>query len=177
MEPDGLTIVLESGRYQVDRTSFECTGCNFILDMGDPYLYMTKRSIPASLGGKCCTIYSRRVVKHYSDLRRFTPGISDGSLAETLTYATNEQDPRRTNKDVVRPESVADALLIFDACASALDRSMQRPRVAELGVYKAVSVDGGAKFRQNKPEPKLVDGTAVEHHYDGAEFAEVISDE
>ena len=101
---DGLTVVTADGRFTIDRTSYTCKVCDNVAGAGDPVTYLTKTTIPATLGGDTQTIFTHEIVSFLHRLQGKNPGVSATAMAGALS------SPGKT----VRPEHVRNVLGLLE---------------------------------------------------------------
>ena len=100
----GLTVVTTDGRFNIDRTSYTCRVCDNVAGAGDPMTYLTKTTIPATLGGDTQTIFTHQIVSFLHRLQGKNPGVSADAMAGALS------SPGKT----VRPEHVRSVLGLLE---------------------------------------------------------------
>ena len=143
----GLTVITTAGRFTIDRVSYECRVCSTVAGAGDALTYLTKMTIPATLGNDTQTIFSREIVSFLHRLQRLSPGVSAAALAGALS------SPEKT----VRPEHVRAAVGMFEDMEAALAVSAGDSgstgvnefsrAVALSGIKRSVGMDMSQKIR------------------------------
>jgi hypothetical protein len=143
----GLTVVTTSGKFTIDRVSYECTKCGNKADAGDPMTYLTKSTIPASLA-RVETIFTHDIVSFMHRLQRVAPGVSDTAMAAALS----------SSECRVRSEHVSTVVGILEDIHAALaasaagntghtDMTEYARAVAEAGNRRSVGSDMTLKVR------------------------------
>ena len=150
-KPRGLRVVGSSGPFDLDRVSFACTNCNKVLPAGDPMMYLTKTTVPASLGSDTRTIFTRDLVRLMHSMQTANPGISATAIASALSSLDS--------CITVRPEHCRTVLNIYEDVQAALNTAPDMTDVAKKvdqhGGIRLVGTDMSQKVPPPPPPPRL----------------------
>ena len=143
-----LKVIGSSGTFDLDRVSFKCTNCDKVLLAGDPMLYLTKTTVPASLGSDTRTIFTRDLVRLMHSMQRANPGISATAISNALSMQSCS---------TVRPEHVQTVLNMYEdvqvALEAAADMTDVAKQIAQRGGMRLVGTDMSQKVPPPPPPP------------------------
>ena len=143
----GLTVVTVSGRFTIDRTAYTCKTCGFEAAAGDPMTYLTKTTIPATLGDTQ-TIFSHDIVSFLHRLQRKAPGVSADAMAGALSSLGNTVRPEHVRAVLGLLEDI-DAGLAASATGNSGSTGMDEyaRAIGLQGVHRSVGMDMSQKVR------------------------------
>ena len=141
-----LKVIGSSGPIDIDRVSFKCTSCTNVLLAGDPTQYLTKTTVPASLGSDTTTIFLRDFVLLMHSMQRANPGISATAIARALSLLS---------RSTVRPDHVQTVLNLCEDVDAALEvgpyMTDVATQVSQRGGQRLVGTDMSQKVPPPSP--------------------------
>ena len=143
----GLTVITTAGRFTIDRVSYECQDCLFVAGAGDPLTYLTKMTIPATLGNDTQTIFSREIVSFLHRLQRVAPGVSAAALAGALSSFENTVRKEHVQVAVGMFEDIEAALAASAGDSGSTGMNRYARAVALSGTKRSVGMDMSQKIR------------------------------
>ena len=139
-----LKVIGSSGPIDIDRVSFKCTSCTNVLLAGDPTQYLTKTTVPASLGSDTTTIFLRDFVLLMHSMQRANPGISATAIARALSLLS---------RSTVRPDHVQTVLNLCEDVDAALEVGPYMTDVATQVSQRGGQRLVGTDMSQKVPPP------------------------
>ena len=143
----GLTVITTTGRFTIDRVSYQCRRCDNEASAGDALTYLTKTTIPASLGNDTQTVFSRELVAFLHRLQRVAPGASAAALARALSSPENRVRPEHVRTAVGMFEDIEAALATSAGDSGSTGMNEYARAVALCGTRRSVGMDMSQKIQ------------------------------